>query len=1041
LAWIDTALQSDITDKQTIIQLAQKLTSDLDIDISTYPNIAKELQPTTADIPTEQSNNNTRVENYSASWLTPEIKKFDTIQELCQNSAKTLIEAVDKLKKNNPEMGEKLESIMKNSINKLNTVQNKNDLQEALKLQWQAFIDISKNTGLIAAMVKLEQESWSNISTEEFTTMFQSIWLLLLGSHNIIAQKDNTGSFDPNRLEYTQKSTITRSDKSKEFIKNTKYTAAKIDIASLKDIDKNNWKDKLNEIEKNNDNLKKDPNREAFTKDIQKQINEWKDPAEVFAQVTIDLGQAWLDNAKKIFDKMLQNNEKFIGQQSLEQILNAPNQTRDQLLKNGKLIFEENSAAYNKLFETGAIDTLTWPQQENLKNIILTYALWGVNIFATDDKGKKLYTIPEKIDQTWFKTEDAKYMSWTQIIQIPQKNIIGIAGWEKVYEIYFWTIDQLHAARTKKTTDENNKILHEKTLQPNWEPKAIQGIISWLDEAWSYKAFRAFLDNLDNADPKYLANNFGTLLPEIQKSHIDNGKEQLEWARSKIDGYYRVIAEKVVDLAEKWDKNTLQTYLQYIKATPSYLWNDSPTRIQTWNIVAERGDKNILKSTNPADTELHNLYTETKTQLENRTKKDILTQLDDNFELFMERYGAAIALIVDFFWWKGTFMKMLPSAMRHKFIEKFKESNKMSEWQIKNFNIIQTSFKEISGTPIGKPAEDIIKDTKEHPETLSTIKVWLEKNFTVISPSLIIKTIKDYNKKQPSDETKLKPEDFVMFDEKWVAISTKNAAWKEKIIEELLGSDTMRKNIIEANKHVVANAKFDLRTDNEVEKWKGKDKENQDINGSKEPKGIGSYADVAIYIAAYAATGGTPPYHHVISENDTIKTSTAHTEKKIESTETPKTKEQLHIEELKNINDMITEGKYKNTETESVDFPTDYNWTDYPQYEENIIKPLSSLFSNNKPDDSQPDTLFTYTTKNITELSALQSNPQVLKDLITYTANKPENKEQKTTIEKIATDITAIKEIKKQDDWNILVQIDDNKKMIIKPGPTFELPV
>gem|GEM_PF-4993827 len=99
------------------------------------------------------------------------------------------------------------------------------------------------------------------------------------------------------------------------------------------------------------------------------------------------------------------------------------------------------------------------------------------------------------------------------------------------------------------------------------------------------------------------------------------------------------------------------------------------------------------------------------------------------------------------------------------------------------------------------------------------------------------------------------------------------------------------------------------------------------------------------------------------------------------------------------------------------------------------MQPLSMMLSINKL--TGENTNFAETTKNIDKFVALKSKPQVLKDLITYTANKPENKDKKTDIDKIAANVTAIKEIKKQDDGNLLVQIDDTKKFTINPGPIF----
>gem|GEM_PF-3434673 len=114
--------------------------------------------------------------------------------------------------------------------------------------------------------------------------------------------------------------------------------------------------------------------------------------------------------------------------------------------------------------------------------------------------------------------------------------------------------------------------------------------------------------------------------------------------------------------------------------------------------------------------------------------------------------------------------------------------------------------------------------------------------------------------------------------------------------------------------------------------------------------------------------------------------------------ETPKNPEQLHIEDITNINDIITKGKYKNSKNEETDFPIDYNGTNHAEYQLNVIQKLSLLFSDtNKL--TEPNTAFIKTTKNIDKLKALQSTPQVLKDLISYTASKETDQTKKIIIE------------------------------------------
>lgn len=644
-------------------------------------------------------------------------------------------------------------------------------------------------------------------------------------------------------------------------------------------------------------------------------------------------------------------------------------------------------------------------------------------------------------------------------------------------EIFPWTEKDIHSARSQKLEfnnfksnlsfseydvikykkDENWKdIIDEsqttyKTIEEKdidltniSDKESFKKFMRHAHEQWSYEAFAKIIKKNSNIQ-KYITENLETVLADVKNNHeyIKNQNKK-EVSQDQINGYYRVIAETIVNTGDKW---IVKAYLTYIKSNPSYL-GDGQSRIDTRNIVGKRGDENILKSTDPADKELQNLFLLIKTQIDpQKAKGDILEQIDDNLELFMDKFGPAIAMVVDFFWWKWAFMKMIPSAaMREKFMERFKESNQMSADQIKNFNTIHNAFNNIDKNPIqwsdGNPEtpENIIEATKKHKKTQEELEKQLKnnKNFAALSPYLVANIIKEHNKK-PWDPI-LKVEDFVLFDEKWLPKTTKesdNDTGKELIIKKLLDpASSMRKSILTANKNAINNAWFDLRTQNEIDKWQGKDKENVDINGSKKPKWIGSFADVATYIAAYVTTAWKPPYNQVISENDIVKTGARHkkSSSEISNNTQEKNKEETEFTtKLNSIKDNIINNTNKIIPDKFEISKTD---SDHKPYVEGILDPLYKAFWVDKVNDKKS---FSLTAENKDLLDALQSKPQVLKDLITYTAAT-----QKTTIEDIAKllnkDATSLENIHKIEatDKGIVVTINDTKKFTINEWPKFE---
>jgi len=152
------------------------------------------------------------------------------------------------------------------------------------------------------------------------------------------------------------------------------------------------------------------------------------------------------------------------------------------------------------------------------------------------------------------------------------------------------------------------------------------------------------------------------------------------------------------------------------------------------------------------------------------------------------------------------------------------------------------------------------------------------------------------------------------------------------------------------------------------------------INGSETKKGIGSYADVAVYIAAYVSTaGGNTPYHYVISENDKVVTGISH--KEGIATDKPNEEQKKLEEEYKQkINTITTEINKKDGNIIPTVFDVSKITTDKTTeiYVNTILKPLEEAFSQK---------IFKLSADNTDLLAALQSKPQIMKDFISYIAN------------------------------------------------------
>lgn len=608
---------------------------------------------------------------------------------------------------------------------------------------------------------------------------------------------------------------------------------------------------------------------------------------------------------------------------------------------------------------------------------------------------------------------------------------------KKYIEIFPWTEKDIHKARSQaletksfKSWD-NNEIDLTQLWQKDWP--SLKDFIDQAHEQGSYEALANIIKNNPTVKD-YIIKNIGTVLNDIKTKHkeIDEGKIK-NVSPENTNGYYRVIAETIVNT---WDKLTIQAYLTHIQSTPSYL-GDGQSRIDTRNIIAKRWDANILKSTNPEDKWLQNLYLLIKSQIDpTKAKGDILEQVDANLDKFMETFGPTIAMVVDFLWWKGTFMKMLPAAMRDKFKENFKKNSEMKGKELERFEAIINGFSNISNTPLKKDDKAIIEEVQNGAEW-KNIKESLTENFTSLSPSLVYKVIKEYNKNKKPEE-QLKAEDFIAFNAKgapeWVRENVSES--QKKIIIDQLTSNTspMWKDIKNAYEHTKKNSEVDLRTQKEIDKWVTENTE-VNINGSETKKGIGSYADVAVYIAAYVSTaGGNTPYHYVISENDKVVTGISH--KEGIATDKPNEEQKKLEEEYKQkINTITTEINKKDGNIIPTVFDVSKITTDKATetYVNTILKPLEEALSQK---------IFKLSADNTDLLTALQSKSQVMKDFVSYIANTKQW-DEKTTLQGIAdifktsdNQLTSIQTIEKSKDTTSIIITVNNKKISISAGPT-----
>ena len=747
---------------------------------------------------------------------------------------------------------------------------------------------------------------------------------------------------------------------------------------------------------------------------------------------------------------MKESLEKVIWFEQLQTILNSPN-TDEYIQKNWPILFEQNSLAYNALFDSNNLEEI-WRNENQKKNLIDLLETYS-SIWEKDENGNYKYD-PYSIDFDDIKSytqttteKDTRYKKGINVIRIPVKINLGPdIGKPKELEIFFWTTQQLHDARAEKTKslpEAKEKSLQKLTLATDKMPLPINTIITNLDEAWSYSAFRDFLNI---ADKDYLANNMQSILEAIRTEN-----EKKDDPDDKINGYYNVLANHVAKLARGGDLATLKIYLSFVKDNTSYLGTDSASKIATRNVIGRFGDTYNRDPNNPEHKELQSLLLTAKAQIDPNIKKDIITQIEDGVGAFMEQYWSAIATIVDFFWGKWAFMKMIPAAMREKFMEKFKETNQMTEEQKRNFEDIDKSFAWVNADKNreteafkGKPkekAKEIINTLKNQTwdnSDKTKIKSWLENNFTKLSPWLVGNIIREYNKKHK--DTPIQADTILVSDKKWLPVAIKETEDKTKIIEELLNSEsTMRKSIDVAHSRIIENSSYNFSTED-------KQMEDENINGTQEYKWIQSFRDVATYIAVYSATGWKPPYNYAISENNISTETNPRIEKPTTPPLTPEQQAEKTLNDsLKKASDEITTGniipaEFDVAKTTKMNDPNKV-------YFETIIDPIGTGLSSEEIIKGKSK--FEITVSNPDIINALEKKPQVFKDIITYMKeahtihddiiynNTTMDTDKLDNIIKFfdnnTIDITVANDKKSME-----VKSADNKKLTIKPGPIFE---
>jgi len=696
----------------------------------------------------------------------------------------------------------------------------------------------------------------------------------------------------------------------------------------------------------------------------------------------------------------------------------------------------ENRPLANKIFELIKNNKITesW-QQDNFVWLIKTY-IWSAKV-TIDINYKNLQSAIKTWNELPYNRPKTN-KKWEAIYLIVLATEDG-----KILQLFPGTMEEVHDYRAQNL--QNEKTITDNTwkpenigafkvydsekgiidLQAQFNQKDFETVIKYAEEVWSYKAFAMLLET--TSDPTFLKNNIAAILSAVKK-----GNEWKEGKEEHMNGYYKILAQQTINIlhANPSDLSTLQAYLSFIKDDPSNIWSTKDAQIVNRNILAVYGDEKIKNNNDPQFKEIQDLYLECKWLIDPNGSKDLITQISDNVDKFFETFGPIISKLMEMFGYsKEDILKYLPSdSIRTRFLEQFQEVNQMTTQQKENFWTIYKSIKTNENHDTSKSPKERIEEYRND-KISDTVKTSLEKNFTLLSPWLIQNLINTYNKK--NKENPINESNFIANGKVKDDVNYKEQ--KGMLITELLDPKNSMWNSI-LNTH-------DMILNNQTANIGSKEKPNiQNINSTTEDRSIKTFDDVTKYLAVYVVTFDKPPFKHAMAENNIID--------KVNPPENiDKTPKKPYEKSLTETTEKLKKWKYNNPEV--VSLPETYSawWWDFVQYEAQILNPIQKLLDTDIVEREL--SAFSLTADNADFLTTLQTKPQVLKDLITYIANTKEEGEVKTKLENIAKlfnneswtpTLESIKEIKRQEDGNILVEINDNKKFTIKPGPEFEIP-
>jgi len=671
----------------------------------------------------------------------------------------------------------------------------------------------------------------------------------------------------------------------------------------------------------------------------------------------------------------------------------------------------------------------------DLKNNIVTLVknyLWGrINEL---DQSKVTFETIQKSIKTWNELPNRpdKY-KWEEIRLIQLKTTSG-----KNIEIFPWKIDDIHEARAIQTIE--SEVNEDKDTLKDGLKKDINQFITDYDEKWSYMTFK---HALEQQDANYLKTNLQTILDSI-KDHPHG----IEWKNEKINGYYGIITweikRKILDNPK--DIGILQAYLSIIRKNQLYIGTDKDPQLENRKNILSAVMKVIAK--NPEEfKKIQEDFNACKDAIDPENKVTMITQIADNIDKFFETFGPHIAKLMERFGYsKADILKKLPKSVRAKFLEQFQEMHAISAEQKKNYHEVLKGMslddndidefiklkdkadeenKKLTRDDYKYIADKTINRVKQDNNSINKITTSLTNNFTLLSPWLVSSLFKKY--KKDNKDTTLKEDTFILNGKIRDDIDEND---KSRLISLLTDKTSpIWTDIKSTHNQILENKSTNL--------WTKEEPDRNDINGTKEDRFITSPLHVGEYIAAYAVTFDKPPFHHAMAENNLNIDS----EEPKEKTDEEKSLEEYNSR-LAKITNILKDGKYTVSGNQE-DLPTTYPTTGLEQYENDVLKPLQELLSTNEFDNKKN---FDRTTTNSDILKSLETRPQVLKDLLTYIA-KDKTDPAKAELTKLAdkfmndTSPAALESIESitEDNWTLLVTINDTKKLTIKPGPEFTM--